>query len=91
MMRIKWIGFIVLTLMPLSSCGPKEILKAEVQFPGGSQAWIDAPLPGSSLPLAAVEIVAHAASPDGIAAFEINLNGQLLTSTEPTRPALTRH
>ena len=61
----------------------KGDLKAEVQFPGGSQAWIDAPLPGSSLPLAAVEIIAHAASPEGIASFEINLNGQPLANIEP--------
>jgi hypothetical protein len=81
MMRIKVFTIIILALMVLGACGPQESLQAE--FANGSQAWIDAPLPGSSLPLAAVEIVAHAASPDGIASFEINLNGQLLAKTVP--------
>jgi hypothetical protein len=80
-MRIRAIGIFVLTLMFLAACGPKA--SPRVGSAGGNQAWIDAPLAGSRLPLAAVEIVAHAASPDGIASFEISLNGQLLAKTVP--------
>lgn len=75
-----WIVFFLLMLV-LSACGPKKT--AMIQFAGGNQAWIDAPLPGSQLPLAEIEIVAHAASPDGISFFEIDLNGQLLANTLP--------
>lgn len=74
---------IILTLMLFSSCGPKEILKPEVQFTGGSQAWIDTPLGGSQLPLAAVEIIAHATSPDGIDSFELQINGETLANIKP--------
>ncbi len=80
-MRIKVIGVFVLSLMLLTACGPQALL--QVGSAAGNQAWIDAPLAGSHLPLAAIEIVAHAASPDGVASFEISLNGQLLAKTDP--------
>ena len=80
-MRTKIIAIFMLTLLLGTACGPEETPQAENT--AGSRAWIDAPLPGSSLPLAAIDIVAHAASPDGIASFEINLNGQLLAVTGP--------
>lgn len=80
-MKKVMITILLLGLMVLSACGPRQSLRAV--YAGGSQTWIDAPLPGSSLPLAEVEIVAHASSPDGIASFEINLNGQPLTSVDP--------
>jgi hypothetical protein len=80
-MKTKVFVIFILALMVLAACGPKESLQAE--FASGSQAWIDAPLPGSNLPLAAVEIVAHATNPGGIASFEINLNGQKLAATDP--------
>jgi hypothetical protein len=70
-----------LLMLALSACGPKKT--ASVKYSGGNQAWIDAPLPGSKLPLEAVEIVAHATSLDGISFFEIKLNGQLLANTLP--------
>jgi len=80
-MKSKQLLVFVLLALVLSSCGPDQI--APIKFTGGSQAWIDAPLPGSILPLEAVEIVAHASSPDGIASFEISLNGQVLANTPP--------
>ncbi len=80
-MRTRVFASFILLLMVVSACGPGKALQSE--FTGGSQAWIDAPLQGSHLPLAEVEIVAHAANPDGIASFEIDLNGQLLTKTDP--------
>jgi hypothetical protein len=81
MMRIKMSAIFSLALIVLAACGPKAI--PQVGFASANQAWIDAPLPDSHLPLAPVEIVAHAANPDGIASFEIDLNGQLLAKTVP--------
>jgi hypothetical protein len=80
-MRIKVFAIFILALMVLAACGPQTA--PQVGFASANQAWIDAPLPDSHLPLAAVEIVAHAANPDGIASFEIDLNGQLLAKTVP--------
>jgi len=80
-MKAKIIALIILLALVLTACGPEKALQSD--FTGGSQAWIDAPLQGSHLPLAEVEIVAHASSPDGIASFEIYLNGLLLAQTSP--------
>jgi hypothetical protein len=85
-MKKVMITILMLGLVVLSACGPRQSLRAA--YAGGSQTWIDAPLPGSSLPLAEVEIVAHASSPDGIASFEIDLNGQPLTSIDPAPGSL---
>jgi len=41
----------------------------------GPQAWIDAPLDDSQLPLADQEVIAHGAFPDGIARLELTVNG----------------
>ena len=77
-----------LMLIVLSACGPTP--SQPVGSINTSQAWIDAPLQGSRLPLAEVEIVAHAASPSGIASFEIKLNGQLLANTGPDPDSLDK-
>jgi hypothetical protein len=84
-MKFKSIAPIILLVLVLTACGPKETLP---QFAAGSQAWIDSPLPGSHLPLAEVEILAHASSLDGINSFEIKLNGQLLAQTMPDPSSL---
>jgi hypothetical protein len=81
MMRPKLITLFVLVPFIISACGPQTTQQAP--FVAGSQVWIDAPLPGSQLPLAPVEIVAHAASSAGIASFSISLNSQPLASVNP--------
>ncbi len=81
-MRVKIITLFILLLLVLSACGPQAASPAPFAA-GSSQSWIDAPLPGSHLPLAPVEIVAHASSRAGIASFEIDLNGQPLASANP--------
>jgi hypothetical protein len=81
MMRIRIFAVFILLPMVASACGPQ--VAPQAKYASGSQTWIDAPLAGSHLPLAAVDIVAHAANPDGIVSFEINLNGQLLAKTVP--------
>ena len=43
---------------------------------GLPQAWIDAPLDGSTLPLSPYEIIFHASAPGNPAAVELTINGQ---------------
>lgn len=86
MMNIKLIKIFLVGLLVITACGTKEAPLPD--FSAGSQAWIDAPLPGSSLPLAAVEIVAHAANPASVASFEISLNGQPLAKTTPDQASI---
>ncbi|GAB4497320.1 MAG: hypothetical protein OHK0052_08750 [Anaerolineales bacterium] len=50
------------------------------------QAWIDSPLTGTTLPLGQVEIISHAASPDGIAQVELSINGAVLRSDANPNP-----
>jgi hypothetical protein len=78
MMKTKGFTIFIFMLLVLSACGPEITLQLDA-----SQVWIDAPLPGSHLPLADVEIVAHSANPGGVASFEIDINGQLLTKIGP--------
>ena len=47
---------------------------------GAAQTWIDAPLDGSTLPLAPYEIVMHAYDPGGVTQVELKANGSLLAS-----------
>lgn len=80
-MRTKWFAIVLVLLLGASACGPQAVPQAP--FAVGSQAWIDAPLQGSQLLLAPVEILAHAASSAGIVSFQILLNGQPLATTLP--------
>src|SRR3990170_6148013 len=65
-----------LILLFLASCTPAVLA-------GGPQAWIDAPLDGASLPLAPLEVVAHAAASDGVALVELSVDGAALSSAPP--------
>jgi hypothetical protein len=80
-MKIKLLTLFILATLLLSSCGPKTTQQAP--FPPGSQVWIDTPLPGSILPMEAVEFVAHASNPGGVNSFEFILNGQSVAQTQP--------
>jgi hypothetical protein len=44
----------------------------------GPKVWIDAPLPGTQHPLAPVEVMSHANSVAGVAAFELSVDGEVL-------------
>jgi len=59
----------------------------------GPQAWIDAPLDGSSLPLAQTEIVFHAYAAGNPKAVELTINGQAMTPDplEFNQPLVTIH
>jgi len=57
--------------------------KSVANISGGPQAWIDAPLDGSSLPLAQpYEIVFHISDLSGVMMGELSINGQLLDVME---------
>lgn len=46
-------------------------------------AWIDAPLPNATIPLAPATISFHGASPYGIELFQVRVNGQLIDTVAP--------
>ena len=60
-----------------AGCGPQ----AE-QIALGPGTWIDKPLPGTTIPVAPYEIVSHASSPQGIASFELSVDGQVVATND---------
>jgi hypothetical protein len=48
------------------------------------QTWIDKPLNGSTIPLAPYGLLFHAASPSGVAEFEVSVNGAVVDTVTPT-------
>jgi len=50
---------------------------------GLPEAWIDAPLNGTTLPLGPVEVVWHAAALEGVAQVEFGINGSPMPSAPP--------
>jgi hypothetical protein len=71
----------LLLLLLNTSCAPAyNPLPADV--PNGPGAWIDAPLDGSTIPLAPYDVVAHASDAGGISTFELKVNGQIV-GTDP--------
>lgn len=54
----------------VTACGPQNAPAV------GPQAWVDAPLHGSTIPLAPYQIIAHGASPSGVSQFELMITGQ---------------
>jgi hypothetical protein len=64
------LGLVIVMAVALSACGPQNAPAAS------PQAWIDAPLQGSTIPLAPYQIIAHAGFPSGISQFELTITGQ---------------
>ena len=48
----------------------------------GTRSWIDAPLNGSNLPLAAVEVVSHSTNPSGISRVELSVDGEVVGTAD---------
>ncbi|MBN2044146.1 MAG: hypothetical protein JW757_03920 [Anaerolineales bacterium] len=66
-------------LLILGACNYPGVIDS----PNGlTRAWIDAPLDGSHLPLAAYQIVYHGADPIGISKVELRINDDLVDSHE---------
>ena len=53
---------------------------------GAPRSWIDAPLPGSTVPLGPVEVVSHSSHPEGIAQVELSVNGTVVASQASPDP-----
>ncbi len=57
---------------------------------GGLKAWIDAPLDGSTIPLAPYEVVSHGTDPGGISQVELSINGGVFkTDSAPGHTLVT--
>jgi len=79
-MRI-WIGCMLVALVVVG-CGPA--LGGPAAGIAGARAWFDAPLPETVFyPPNPCQIVGHGASPAGIAAFELEVNGAASTVPSP--------
>lgn len=74
MKKIRIFAFCLLAAVLASACGPASGIPAGEA--ASVRAWFDAPLPNTVwLPPSPCQIVAHGASPNGIAAFELSING----------------
>jgi Bacterial Ig domain len=62
-----------------SGCGPMASEKAVPQV-GSVHTWIDAPLDGSTIPLAPYQVVMHAYDAGGVSEVELSANGSLLAT-----------
>lgn len=70
----------------LAACGPAGGELPTPQFNSLPQAWIDAPLNGTQLPLGPVEIVSHGSDLTGIQQVELSVNGQVIrTDANPNK------
>jgi hypothetical protein len=52
--------------------------EANASPPASPQAWIDAPLPGSTHPLGVIEIVSHSSAGEGVAQVELSVDGSVV-------------
>lgn len=76
-----------LLVMVVTACGPEGV--QEVAQARGPRAWIDAPLDGSHLPLAAYEVVYHGTDPGGVTQLELSVNGAVVASSPSADAAET--
>ncbi len=65
----------------VSACAPVSL-----QTTSNLMSWIDAPLDGSTIPLAPYQIVAHGSDSDPITALEITINGDLFHVIDNPNP-----
>jgi len=74
-----WVIILIISIL-ISACDkPVRATPA----PGPSQTWIDAPLDGSTLPLAPYTVVFHGASFVGVTEFEVQINGSVIAAVAP--------
>lgn len=80
--------FLLLALLAalVTACDPQAQQAAQAS---GPRAWIDNPLDGSSLPLAACEVVWHGAHAAGVAQLELSVNGAVVATIANPDPAQT--
>ncbi|GIV63987.1 MAG: hypothetical protein KatS3mg045_1326 [Bellilinea sp.] len=81
-------GIWVLMLL-LTGCQSSNL---QAQMPAQPQAWFDAPLDGSDLPLQPIEVVYHAGAGGGVLQSEFSVNGEEITlpiNPDPSRQLVT--
>jgi hypothetical protein len=85
MMNVKLRMVLVLVCLGVAACDKPVPVRPT---PPPNQTWIDAPLHGSTLPLATHTIAYHAAGYPGIESFEVRVDGVLIdaTATQWTGP-----
>lgn len=75
MKQKSFIGLLILSLL-VSACSFPSTTEGEAPDKAGVRVWFDAPLPNTVFfPPSPCQIVAHGASPNGIATFELSVNG----------------
>ena len=73
-------AIIITLVLALVSCAPGTRVSGGLSLPA-VQVWFDAPLPGTILyPPNPCQIVAHASSPEGIASFQLLVNGSVVNT-----------
>ncbi|HEY5982745.1 MAG TPA: hypothetical protein VIU38_04670 [Anaerolineales bacterium] len=75
-MKGKEFAALLIAVLLLPACSPANKKSSEPVGSAAARAWFDSPLPGSqaSWPDPECPIVAHGASPEGIATFELSIN-----------------
>lgn len=87
MKRVLTLVYILVVLSVLMAC---EFAGVSIDFGGGEdstesqsvtlEAAVDSPTDGASLPMESVNIAYHASSSDGVAAVELSINGEVVSS-----------
>jgi hypothetical protein len=84
-MKRKLMILLLATALVLSGCNmPTGIVAGS---PTALQAWIDAPLDGTTLPLQPYSLTLHASDPGGVGQLEVSINGQVLATLANPNPA----
>jgi hypothetical protein len=78
----RWV-LIVIFIVGLTACeaSPDD---SDMPIEAQGQTWIDAPLPNSKIPMLPYKLMFHGASANGIAEFEVLINGVLTTKVLPS-------
>lgn len=81
MMKRSWVSLTLILFAMLGvACDRTTSMIAFV--PTGPRSWIDAPLNGSTISLAPIDVVSHSTDPMKIVAVELNVNGAVIR-TDP--------
>lgn len=84
-MKLKLLTCLIIIAIGSSACSPTAPGQGATPPAAAPQAWFDSPLPGTLLfpPSPVCPLVAHAASPKGIAQFELSINGVAASLPSP--------
>jgi len=95
MMKKNWIFVLLIGMIFITGCGQNSTAESDsFQVAGelGPQAWIDAPLNESRLPLSPYQIVFHISEQDGVSLGELSINDQvveLILNSDPSSNVAT--